>query len=63
MKFDEVYPDAMPGVPPAPNVVPVLREEQVRPCSVCGEPTRWFHRELILHVCSEECVRQLVEQN
>ena len=44
MKFDELYPDAQPGIPPARNVVLALHEDQERPCVACGEVTRWFHR-------------------
>jgi hypothetical protein len=63
MKFDELYPDAQPGIPPARNVVLALHEHQERPCVVCGEVTRWFHRELIVHICSQECVETYVSQN
>jgi len=63
MKFDEVYPDAQPGIPPARNVVLALHEHQERPCVVCGAVTRWFHRELIVHICSQECVETYVSQN
>jgi hypothetical protein len=63
MKFNELYPNAKPGIPPARNVVLALEEKQERPCVVCGEVTRWFHRELIVHLCSEECVQSYVRQN
>ena len=63
MKFDELYPDAQPGIPPARNVVLALHEYQERPCVACGEVTRWFHRELIVHIYSQECVEAYVSQN
>ncbi|MCB9924406.1 MAG: hypothetical protein H6822_19665 [Planctomycetaceae bacterium] len=63
MKFDAKFPDAHPGIPPIPNVVKSLYEHQERPCRVCEEPTRWFHRELIIHVCSEECINKFLQQN
>lgn len=63
MKFDERYPAAQPGEAMSQAIVRSLHAEQERPCSVCREPTRSFHREFLVHVCSEECVSRLVEQN
>ncbi len=63
MNFDDRYPDAKPGEAMSENIVRSLHKEQERSCSVCNEPTRWYHRELLVHVCSEECVCRLVEQN
>jgi len=45
MKFDDQYPDAQPGIPPRPNIVMSMGDNQERPCNVCGDATRWFHRE------------------
>lgn len=55
MKFEDKFPDALPGTPITGNIVKALHEHQMRPCVVCGEATRWFHRMMIKHVCSEEC--------
>ena len=59
MKFEEKYPDAQPGIASTPFIVKSLHEHQQRPCVICREETRWFHRELIEFVCSEECVWSL----
>ena len=63
MKFDEKYPDAKRGFAIDEYIVPALKEHQNRPCVVCGDETKWFHRKLIVHVCSDECVRQLLSAN
>ena len=63
MKFDDQFPDAQPGIPPRPNIVKALHEDQERPCNVCEEPTRWFHRELLFHVCCDGCIDRFLEQN
>ena len=56
MKFDDKYADPEPGIASSAFIVFSLEAHQARPCEECGEQTRWFHRELIVHLCSEECV-------
>ena len=63
MKYDDKYPVAKPGIKVSPNLVVTLHEEQARPCFVCNEETRWFHRDIIIHVCSEECLEQYLRAN
>jgi hypothetical protein len=57
MKFDNKYETAEPGIPASPFIVYSLHADQARPCEQCREETRWFHRELYVHLCSEECVQ------
>jgi len=63
MKFDDKYRDAEPGVKVSVDLVMTLMEEQARPCFICGDETHWFHRESIIHICSEECLEQHVLAN
>ena len=63
MMYDEKHPDAEPGIQSEPHIVKSVQPSQVRPCKVCGDETRWFHRVFIKHVCSEECTRALERLN
>ena len=63
MKYDDVYPDATPGLASTEFMVKSQKREQERPCTVCGEVTRWFHREFCVFVCSEECSEVLGARN
>ena len=58
MKYEKKYLDAEPGISPNRTVVKLM--QGVSPCASCGEVTRWFHLEMILFTCSEECTRDLV---
>ena len=51
-------PDAKPGnrhPDDEHNVVLAQREDQTWPCVICADMTRWFHRDRIVHLCSQEC--------
>ncbi len=64
MKYNDKYPDAKLGIKVSLNLVVTLHEEQARPCVVCKEETRWFHRDIIIfHICSEECLEQYLRAN
>ena len=63
MKFDDLYPAANPGIAVSANLVMTLHEEQEMPCFVCGDSTSWFHREFIIHLCSEACLQTYLSLN
>ena len=52
MKYNEKYPEALPGDEPEPGVVKTTLAEK---CSICGEKTCWLDLDMKIHLCSDKC--------